>query len=171
MDKKEFSKEKIEYQLKQLEDVQQRAAICKQDLEFLLAECKKPTEPEKPELRHGVCAIAETDPFVIIEQATLPGSPKAFYGDKGGLMAADENIRDYTILIPDLFADLKALAEPLEEFKVGTEIVFEGKFRNGDEIMMSLDDGANECSGYFGSDELDEIILKLRCLRAKMQAK
>jgi len=131
-------------------------------------------EAEKPELRHGVCAIASGakgkfgSPFIVIEQSSLAGSPKAFYGDTSGQCEADKRIEDYKILIPDIFDDLKAISEPLKEFKVGTELIFEAKLRNGDDIMVSLDDGDGECSGYYGPEELHEIILNLRRMEAGM---
>ncbi len=84
------------------------------DLEDQLAEA------EKPKLRHGVCAVAnDGHPFVVIEQASLAGSPKAFYGDQSGQVEADKRIKNPTILIPNIFADLAALSEPLEEFEIG----------------------------------------------------
>jgi hypothetical protein len=72
----------------------------------------------KPKLRHGVCAIAKHNgyiigtPFVVIEQSSLSGSPKAFYGDMGGTDNVDERIEDYVVLIPNIFDNLKAMAEP-----------------------------------------------------------
>jgi hypothetical protein len=80
------------------------------------------TESE-PNLRHGVCAIAKHNgyiigkPFVVIEQSSLSGSPKSFYGDMGGTDNVDERIEDYVVLIPNIFDELKAMSESLEEFK------------------------------------------------------
>ncbi len=76
-------------------------------------------EAEKPELRHGDYGYdADSgDSFIVIEQSGLFGSPKAFYANQSGQVNVNEST--VTRVHPgNIFADLKAIAEPLTEFPI-----------------------------------------------------
>jgi len=76
-------------------------------------------EAENPKLRHGDYGIDETNErFVVAEQSTLVGSPKAFYADQGGQRRADEHIPS-KYRLGNIFDDLKALQEEVTEFDLG----------------------------------------------------
>ena len=77
-------------------------------------------EAEKPKLKHGDYGHDEDggDRFVVIEQSTLFGSPKAFYANQNGQVDVNESTVS-RIRLGNIFDDLKALAEPLKEFEYG----------------------------------------------------
>ena len=133
------------------------------DLQAQLAESDEKPKP----LEHGVCAVSSVgEPFVVIEQTTLSGSPKAFYGDQGGTINADKAIKDFTILIPNIFDDLAAL-KPIKEFEMKD-------CTGGNDFEARID-----CNGHVelragrglvtvNDREFHEIIINLRCLELQM---
>ena len=74
-------------------------------------------EAEKPELRHWDFGYDEDsgDEFIVIEQSTLSGSPKAFYADQKGQVYVNEStvVRVCLGNLKEHFDDLKAIAEGL----------------------------------------------------------
>lgn len=77
---------------------------------------KQLAKAEKPKLRHGDFGV-ETHPFVVIEQASLYGSPKAFYSDQSGQIEANKNM-SYSLCLGNIFDLLKKWNEDLEEFEI-----------------------------------------------------
>ena len=79
----------------------------------------KLAEAEKPELEHGDYGIdGDNDSFVVVEQATLYGTPKAFFESRAGQIHADKTMSP-DFRIGNIFRDLEALAAPLKAFMVG----------------------------------------------------
>jgi hypothetical protein len=86
-----------------------------------IAELESQLSESESKLRHGACGIDfQGDAFVVIEQSSLPGSPKAFYSNQSGLIHVDKDTRmaDAEILIPNIFDDLAAMSEDVEEFEL-----------------------------------------------------
>ncbi len=76
-------------------------------------------EAETPELGHGDYGIDDDNrSFVVVEQASLFGSPKAFFESQMGQIRADEAMSP-DFRIGNIYKYLKALAEPLKEFEYG----------------------------------------------------
>jgi hypothetical protein len=76
---------------------------------------------DKPKLRHGDYGIwkwdaINNDLFVIMEQGTLEGSPKAFFADGGGQVNANEYFNG--IKLGNIFDDLAAMSEDVEEAEI-----------------------------------------------------
>jgi len=78
-------------------------------------------EAEEPKLGHWDLGIDdEGRGFVVVSQDTLPGSPKAFFEDSGGLIEADRRMSPDTRIsnLKEVFADLKAMQDDLTRFMV-----------------------------------------------------
>ena len=64
-------------------------------------------EAEKPELRHGDYGIYDNNKsFVVVEQTTLHGTPKAFYEDQSGLIHANKKISPH-FRLGNIFDDIE----------------------------------------------------------------
>ena len=87
------------------------------------AELLSSLEAEKPKLRHGDFGEIKwpgtdsIDHFAIMEQATLPGSPKAFFADQGGQQKADSCMPD-AIIFGNIFDLLKEWSEDLGDIYI-----------------------------------------------------
>ena len=116
-------------------------------------------EAEEPKLRHGAYGIsADGKGFIIIEQSTLIGSPKAFFGDMSGLMEADQRMLGY-LRVGDFFKELEALSEPLTEFELDATFISGCLERSG---TISLVDRGEKSSLPYA--KVRELIVYLRRL-------
>ncbi len=120
-------------------------------------------EPEKPKLRHGVGGINEGEVFIVMEQSSLYGTPKAFYADQGGQVEANENMPNAEILIPNIFDDLAALSgEPLERWESDFK-GYDGKtFRIENDKSGYIWIGVDGQASWYKIEDAEIISLKLR---------
>ncbi len=134
-------------------------------------------DADKPELRHWDLGIDdEGRGFVVLSQATLPGSPKAFFSDGDGLINVDERMSPATRVgtLKKVFDGLKAMAEDLERFDMPgsgctspSKIQAQLENRNGG--IASICTGGPWC--WLTLDELTELILNLRRMEATQKRK
>lgn len=113
---------------------------------------------EKPNLGHGDYGKYDGKWFIVIEQETLPGSPKAFFDDTGGLINADRQI-SVDLRDGNFFRELTAMAEPLEEF---VERGFNHHIHHSDKLHGSIMIRGN----CYSIEQLEEYIMKLRRMAA-----
>ncbi len=92
----------------------------KADLEAQLAEA------ENTGLRHGDYGVdGDNDSFIVVEQSTLYGTPKAFFESQRGQVHADKKMSP-DFRIANIFREIKELAKPLTCFNVdGREYKFD----------------------------------------------
>ncbi len=95
-------------------------------------------EAENPKLGHGDFGI-DTDngshPFIVMEQSTLYGTPKAFYENQMGLINADKALSS-DLRLGNIFDLLEKWGEDLEEREVAgirisvrNNCIFVGEYR------------------------------------------
>ncbi len=121
---------------------------------------------EKPELRHGDYGIGsnwqdkDIDAFVYTRQGKVE---KAFYSN--GMGQINVTHAKHPIL-GNIFDDLKAIAEPLTEFEVGSECFkFNAVLSKNGRFNMST----QGC--WMNSVTFDEIVLNLRRLQFTLRSK
>ncbi len=135
-------------------------------------------EAQRPELRRGDYGFAERQQhedgtFVVADQSTLQGSPKAFYGDGAGQIDVNDCGRRH-VRIGNIYDDLEKMAEDLDRFDMAgsgctspSEIHAQLEDRNGG--IASICTGGPWC--WLTLDELNELILNLRRLQATQERK
>ncbi len=146
-------KKHIEMQKQHLSDYKRIVVAVEMELVAFEAQI---AAAEKPELRHGAYGIsADGKGFIIIEQSTLIGSPKAFFEDMGGQIEADQRMSDY-LRLGDFFKELEALTEPLKELHYG-HIACEIRQH---ELVLKI----GETTHYVKAQDVSQFILDLRRL-------
>jgi hypothetical protein len=86
------------------------------------------TEAEKPKLRHGDFGFCWDNTFVVVEQDTLQGTPKAFFADQSGQLEADENMPE-AVIFGNIFDLMKDWGKDLGKY--------EKKCRGGNTLIIS----------------------------------
>ena len=112
---REEIKTDIETEKLYLEDCETTVKVVREHLAALEAQL---AEVEKPELRHGDCVVYNDTgrPQVFMERKGL----LEHFGCNFGSGHVAKNVTDFTFSY-NIFDDLKALAEPLKEFKIMDE--------------------------------------------------
>ncbi len=169
MDKKE-----LEHKLEQAREDRESIFANIEKLKAQLA------EPEKPKpLEHGDCCIDNRNGTrMIVQKQDHEEFPVTTTNERGAPCGAVVNgkhtARNVTVHF-NAFDDLKALAEPLEEFEVQCDC-----FGSKDKIFITSEgckDGCaylkinNNRSIHFHGNSFHDFILNLRRMEATMQAK
>jgi len=115
-------------------------------------------EAKKPKLRHGdIRTFGISKEIGIIDLSESQHHVIWRNGDKRNCASADESELIGTLY--EVFDDLKAIQEPLEEFSMGWF-----NFKWDEDGKLSLD-----CGSYIDPDDIAEFILNLRRMEATMK--
>ena len=129
-----MNKEELEHKLEQAKTNSFEINKQVQQLE------KQLRDVEKPKLRHGDFGIDTDDEkgcgsFIVMEQSTLFGTPKAFFENQMGRINADESMSS-DLRLGNIFDLLKEWGEDLEEREVAgirisvrNDCIFVGEYR------------------------------------------
>ena len=108
--------EEIQKEIDQYADARRTCEKAKNEFTALIARLvkeKADVGAEKPELGHGDFGV-DGEPYVVVSQSTLPGSPKAIFASSMGLIKADENMSPDT-RFGNIFKITKGWGEDFEE--------------------------------------------------------
>ena len=92
---------------------QEQKKVAEREIAFWQAQPDE-ENAEKPKLGHGDFGL-DDEPYVIVSQKTLPGSPKAIFASTGGLINADESMSSDTRL-GNIFKMMEGWDEEFKEF-------------------------------------------------------
>ena len=163
-----MNKQELEHKLDELEEL---FAITKTNIEamdLMIAELHAQlAEAEKPKLRCGDYITSDGE-AIIIAPSQLPAFPMTSYNERGMACGkVEDGIHSTRHIQPlgNIFDDLKALAEPLEEFE------YKG-YSHGKKIKFE-DDGGIDLGSLrrIKKEDIPAFILKLRRMEATMKAK
>ena len=131
-------------------------------------------EAEKPELRHWDLGIDdEGRGFVVLSQATLPGSPEAFFSDGCGLVNVGERMSPATRVgtLKKVFDDLKAMAEDLEKAETVSLAGLTTTYWIDKAGDLLIDIKTNEKQTVVKTKDIPTLILNLRRMYATQERK
>ena len=135
---------------------------------------KELAEPEKPTLRRGDYGEAERDigdtGFVVMEQSTLPGSPKAFYGDGAGQVNVNDCVQKH-VRFGNIFDEIKALAEDVERFETTSPAALATTYWIDNVGDLLIDIKTNEKQTVVKAENIPAFILKLRQMESTHKRK
>lgn len=134
-------------------------------LEDMFAEAQL-AEAEKPVLRHGDYGFEDNEHPTVLFRKDGKGNLKSIRESFGVNAYNDTPLHDYDIL-GNIFADLKAIAEPLDDFEMEIGRIYV-LFSGGDLVIK---DTMNDGSVHIPKGILHDFILNLRRIEATMKAK
>jgi hypothetical protein len=156
LQEKDMNKEEIEHKLAQARKDRDDIAESVCQLEDMLAEAEK----SKPKLRHGDYGYCGKPN--IYNMYFVDGRPVRPFGisDNGGQEFIDEPIHEFKA-VGNIFDDLKALSEPLEEYETGA----------GMKVKLTNDGDLSFSCTYVVNRNIPAFILNLRRMEATLKQK